>query len=107
MATPWDKMILYTALLVSFTRQIVNSEEKIHLPVTIGVTTHMVELFIVSAPSPYNCILGSPALDQLQAKVSTNNQAIKIPIGEEVQTNYRDKKSSTRILFCYHKGGRK
>lgn len=67
---------------------------------TIGDTAHMVKFLIVLALSPHNCILGGPALNQLQARVSTCDLSIEVPTGEEVHVIYGDKKSCPRMLFC-------
>lgn len=40
----------------------------------------MVKFLIMSAPLPYNCILGQPGLNQLQAKVFSCDQSIEVPI---------------------------
>lgn len=44
---------------------------------------------------------GRPALYQLQAKVSTSDLSMEVPMGEEVQMNYGDKKNCRGMLFCY------
>lgn len=65
-------------------------EIKISLPVSVGNTACIVEFLIVSAPSPYNCIMGCPALNQLHDKISTCNLAMEVLVGEEVQVIYGD-----------------
>lgn len=82
----WSKVLPYEAPLVGFTRQIMKPNGKITLPVSIGDIAHMVKFLIVVAPSPYNCIMGRPALIQLQAR------SMKVPIMEEVQMIYTDLK---------------
>lgn len=56
----WDRVLPYTTpWLIG---QTTKSEGKIILPVSINDTAHMVEFFIVSVSSSYNCIMGCSAL---------------------------------------------
>lgn len=60
----WDKVLWHVTHLVGFMGQTIKSDSKITLPDSIGDTIHMVELFIVYATSPYNCIMGRPITRQ-------------------------------------------
>lgn len=71
MDIPWDKVLPYTSPLVGFTSQTIKSDGKISLPIYVRDSARVIEFIIVFAPYPYNCIMGRPALNQLQAKVST------------------------------------
>lgn len=96
----WTKVVIaYIASLVGFIGQIMKSDRKICLLVIVGDTAHIVEFLIVSSSSPYNYILGHPALNQLQAKVSTCDLAMVIPNGEEVHVIYRDQKAAQECFF--------
>lgn len=61
----------------------------------------MVEFLIVYAPSPYNCILGQPALNQLQANVSTYDLSMEVPNSTDVQMIYGDQRACPRMLLYY------
>lgn len=49
---------------------------------------------------PYNCILGRPTLNQLQAKVSAYDLSMKVPSGTDVQMIYCDHKAAQEYYFA-------
>lgn len=68
MDIPWDKVSPYVTPLVRFTSITIKSEGKISFPVSIGETVHIVEFLIVSAPLPYNCILGQTGIESIMGQ---------------------------------------
>ncbi|KAK3038382.1 hypothetical protein RJ639_030282 [Escallonia herrerae] len=69
--------------LYGFSNHPVAAEGIIALPVTIGIppaqANFMLDFVVVKVPSAYNAILGRPALNQLQAVVSTYHLKMKFP----------------------------
>ncbi|KAK3026967.1 hypothetical protein RJ639_040819 [Escallonia herrerae] len=69
--------------LYGFSNHPVVAEGIIALPVAIGTppaqTNFMLDFVVVKVPSTYNAILGRPALNQLQAVVSTYHLKMKFP----------------------------
>lgn len=100
MGIPLDKVIPYVAYLVGFIPQTVTSEGKVTLPISVKDIGHMVEFLIISAPSPYNCILGRPSLNQFQANISTYELSIDISIGDEIYMIYDDRKTAKECYFA-------
>ncbi|KAK3003346.1 hypothetical protein RJ639_019863 [Escallonia herrerae] len=82
--------------LYGFSNHPVAAEGIITLPVAIGTppaqANFMLDFVVVKVPSAYNAILGRPALNRLQAVVSTYHLKMKFPtehgIGGERRPNY-------------------
>ncbi|KAI5648853.1 hypothetical protein M9H77_34858 [Catharanthus roseus] len=60
----------------------------------------MVEFLIVSTSSLYNCIMGGSSLNQFQAKISTCELSMDIPMGQEIYMIYGDKKKAQECYFA-------
>lgn len=85
MDIPWDKVIPYATPLVGFTGQTVKYDGKISLPISISDTSLIMEFLLISASSPYNCIMGRQVLNQLQAKVSSCDLSMEVPMGKKAK----------------------
>ncbi|KAK2998503.1 hypothetical protein RJ639_023274 [Escallonia herrerae] len=74
--------------LYGFFNHLVDVEEIIALPVTIGTppiqANLMLDFVVVKVPSAYNAILGRRTLNQLQAVVSTYHLKMKFPMENEI-----------------------
>jgi len=75
-----DQLVASPELLYSFTRNAVIPMGRIRLPVTVGYldrqATAMADFQIINCPSPYNVIMGKPAINDLNLVVSTRALAI-------------------------------
>ncbi|KAK3010023.1 hypothetical protein RJ639_010986 [Escallonia herrerae] len=83
MNIPTDRLRKMDTLLYGFSNHPVAAEGIIALPVAIGTppeqANFMLDFVVVKVPSAYNAILGRPALNQLQAVVSTYHLKMKFP----------------------------
>ncbi|KAK3036213.1 hypothetical protein RJ639_030369 [Escallonia herrerae] len=83
MNIPTDRLRKMDTPLYGFSNHPVAAEGIIALPVTIGTppaqANFMLDFVVVNVPSAYNAILGRPALNQLQAVVSTYHLKMKFP----------------------------
>ncbi|KAK3036388.1 hypothetical protein RJ639_032157 [Escallonia herrerae] len=81
---PTDSLRKMDSPLYGFSNHSVAVEGIIALPVTIGTpptqANLMLDFMVVKVPSTYNAILERPALNQLQAVVSTYHLKMKFPI---------------------------
>ncbi|KAK3003531.1 hypothetical protein RJ639_018380 [Escallonia herrerae] len=104
MNIPTDRLRKMEAPLYGFSNHPVAVEGIIALPVAIGTppaqANLMLDFVVVKVPSAYNAILGRPALNRLQAVVSTYHLKMKFPtehgIGEV-------KGDQTTARQCYNK----
>ncbi|KAK3020962.1 hypothetical protein RJ639_046326 [Escallonia herrerae] len=80
---PTDRLRKMEAPLYGFSNHPVATEGIIALPVAIGTpptqANLMLDFVVVKIPSAYNAILGRPALNRLQAIVSTYHLKMKFP----------------------------
>ncbi|KAK3029965.1 hypothetical protein RJ639_038770 [Escallonia herrerae] len=80
---PTDRLQKMDTPLYGFANHPVAAEGIIALPVAIGTpptqANFMLDFVVVKVPSAYNAILGRPALNQLQAVVSTYHLKMKFP----------------------------
>ncbi|KAK3022349.1 hypothetical protein RJ639_047054 [Escallonia herrerae] len=78
-----DRLRKMDTPLYGFSNHPVAAEGIIALPVAIGTppaqANFMLDFVVVKVPSAYNAILGRPALNQLQAVVSTYHLKMKFP----------------------------
>ncbi|KAK3007892.1 hypothetical protein RJ639_015233 [Escallonia herrerae] len=85
MNIPTDRLRKMDTPLYGFSNHPVAAEGIIALPVAIGTPSaqanFMLDFVVVKVPSAYNAILGRPALNQLQAVVSTYHLKMKFPMG--------------------------
>ncbi|CAL8132253.1 unnamed protein product [Prunus armeniaca] len=69
--------------LVSFSGDVVQPIESIHLPISIGAapqrTTVTTPFLIIDCPTAYNVILGRPAMAQMKVFISTHMLMLKFP----------------------------
>ncbi|KAK3012465.1 hypothetical protein RJ639_007976 [Escallonia herrerae] len=83
MNIPTDRLRKMDTPLYGFFNHPVAAEGIIALPVAIGTpptqANFMLDFVVVKVPSAYNAILGRPALNQLQAIVSTYHLKMKFP----------------------------
>ncbi|KAK3018771.1 hypothetical protein RJ639_003318 [Escallonia herrerae] len=83
MNIPTDRLRKMDTPLYGFSNHPVVAEGIIVLPVAIGTrpaqANFMLDFVVVKVPSAYNTILGRPALNQLQAVVSTYHLKMKFP----------------------------
>ncbi|KAK3012733.1 hypothetical protein RJ639_009566, partial [Escallonia herrerae] len=83
MNIPTDRLRKMDAPLYGFSNHLVAVECVIIFPVAIGTppmqANMMFDFVLVKVPSAYNTILGRPALNQLQAMVSTYHLKMKFP----------------------------
>ncbi|KAK3007885.1 hypothetical protein RJ639_013715 [Escallonia herrerae] len=83
MNIPTDSLRKMEAPLYGFSNHPVVAEGIIALPVAIGTppaqANLMLDFVVVKVPSTYNAILGRPALNRLQAVVSTYHLKMKFP----------------------------
>ncbi|KAK3010068.1 hypothetical protein RJ639_012640 [Escallonia herrerae] len=83
MNIPTDRLRKMDTPLYGFSNHPVSVEGIIALPVTIGTpqaqANFMLDFVVVKVPLAYNAILGRPALNQLQAVVSTYHLKMKFP----------------------------
>ncbi|KAK3023717.1 hypothetical protein RJ639_042727 [Escallonia herrerae] len=83
MNIPTDRLRKMEAPLYGFSNHPVATEGIIALPVAIGTpptqANLMLDFVVVKIPSAYNAILGRPALNRLQAIVSTYHLKMKFP----------------------------
>ncbi|KAK3038717.1 hypothetical protein RJ639_028324 [Escallonia herrerae] len=83
MNIPTDHLRKMDTPLYGFSNHPVAAEGIITLPVAIGTPSaqanFMLDFVVVKVPSAYNAILGRPALNQLQAVVSTYHLKMKFP----------------------------
>ncbi|KAK3018233.1 hypothetical protein RJ639_002767 [Escallonia herrerae] len=83
MNIPTDRLRKMDTPLYGFSNHPVTAECIIALPVAIGTppaqANFMLDFVVVKVPSAYNAILGRPALNQLQALVSTYHLKMKFP----------------------------
>ncbi|KAK3039603.1 hypothetical protein RJ639_029302 [Escallonia herrerae] len=83
MNIPTDRLRKMDTLLYGFSNHPVAVEGIIALPVVIGTppaqANFMLDFVVVKVPSAYNAILGRPALNRLQAVVSTYHLKMKFP----------------------------
>ncbi|KAK3037306.1 hypothetical protein RJ639_032068 [Escallonia herrerae] len=83
MNIPTDHLQKMDTPLYGFSNHPVAAEGIIALPVAIGTppaqANFMLDCVVVRVPSAYNAILGRPALNQLQAVVSTYHLKMKFP----------------------------
>ncbi|KAK3043551.1 hypothetical protein RJ639_002130 [Escallonia herrerae] len=83
MNIPTDRLRKMEAPLYGFSNHPVAAEGIIALPVAIGTppaqANLMLDFVVVKVPSAYNAILGRPALNRLQAVVSTYHLKLKFP----------------------------
>ncbi|KAK3009069.1 hypothetical protein RJ639_015084 [Escallonia herrerae] len=83
MNIPTDRLRKMDTPLYGFSNHPVAAEGIIALPVAIGTppaqANFMLDFVVVRVPSAYNAILGRPALNQLQAVVSTYHLKMKFP----------------------------
>ncbi|KAK3033968.1 hypothetical protein RJ639_034132 [Escallonia herrerae] len=83
MNIPTDRLRMIDTPLYGFSNHPVTAEGIIALPVAIGTpptqANFMLDFVVVRVPSAYNAILGRPALNQLQAVVSTYHLKMKFP----------------------------
>lgn len=95
----WSQATPYVAPLVGFVGQTIQPERKISFRVNVENTAYMVEFLIVSSPSPYNCILGWPALNQLPAKVATYDLSIEVSDGRVTFISYTEIKKKLKSVI--------
>ncbi|KAK3012116.1 hypothetical protein RJ639_010589 [Escallonia herrerae] len=83
MNIPTNRLQKMNAPLYGFSNHPVTVEGIIALPVAIGTppaqANFMLDFGVVKVPSAYNAIVGRPALNQLQAVVSTYHLKMKFP----------------------------
>ncbi|KAK3009884.1 hypothetical protein RJ639_011692 [Escallonia herrerae] len=83
MNIPTDRLRKMDTPLYGFSNHPVAAEGIITLPVAIGTppaqANFMLDFVVVKVPSAYNAILGRPALNRLQAVVSTYHLKMKFP----------------------------
>ncbi|KAK3037261.1 hypothetical protein RJ639_029673 [Escallonia herrerae] len=83
MNIPTDRLQKMDTPLYGFSNHPVVAEGIIALPVAIGTppaqANFILDFVVVKVPSAYNAILGRPALNQLQAVVSTYHLKMKFP----------------------------
>ncbi|KAK3002057.1 hypothetical protein RJ639_021347 [Escallonia herrerae] len=83
MNIPTDRLRKMDTPLYGFSNHPITAEGIIALPVAIGTppaqANFMLDFVLVKVPSAYNTILGQPALNQLQAVVSTYHLKMKFP----------------------------
>ncbi|KAK3037796.1 hypothetical protein RJ639_030715 [Escallonia herrerae] len=83
MNIPTDRLRKMDTPLYGFSNHPVAAEGIIALPVAIGTppaqANFMLDFVVVKVPSAYNAILGRPALNRLQAVVSTYHLKMKFP----------------------------
>ncbi|KAK3022628.1 hypothetical protein RJ639_046607 [Escallonia herrerae] len=83
MNIPTDRLRKMDTPLYGFSNHPVAAEGIIALPVAIGTppaqANFKLDFVVVKVPSAYNAILGRPALNQLQAVVSTYHLKMKFP----------------------------
>ncbi|KAK3033935.1 hypothetical protein RJ639_032367 [Escallonia herrerae] len=83
MNIPTDRLRKTDTPLYGFSNHPVAAEGIIALPVAIGTppaqANFILDFVVVKVPSAYNAILGRPALNQLQAVVSTYHLKMKFP----------------------------
>ncbi|KAK3032618.1 hypothetical protein RJ639_036578 [Escallonia herrerae] len=83
MNIPTDRLRKMDTPLYGFSNHPVTAEGIIALPVAIGTppaqANFMLDFVVVKVPSAYNAILGRPALNRLQAVVSTYHLKMKFP----------------------------
>ncbi|KAK3028441.1 hypothetical protein RJ639_039033 [Escallonia herrerae] len=83
MNIPTDRLRKMETPLYGFSKHPVAAEGIIALPVAIGTppaqANFMLDFVVVKVPSAYNAILGRPALNQLQAVLSTYHFKMKFP----------------------------
>ncbi|KAK3002492.1 hypothetical protein RJ639_022571 [Escallonia herrerae] len=83
MNIPTDRLRKMDTPLYGFSNHPVAAEGIIALPVAIGTppaqANFILDFVVVKVPSAYNAILGRPALNQLQAVVSTYHLKMKFP----------------------------
>ncbi|KAK2998129.1 hypothetical protein RJ639_025190 [Escallonia herrerae] len=88
--------------LYGFSNHPIAAEGIIALPVAIGTppaqTNFMLDFVVVKVPSAYNVILGRPALNQLQAVVSTYHLKMKFPTKHGIREVKGDQ---TTTRQCY------
>ncbi|KAK3014108.1 hypothetical protein RJ639_010287 [Escallonia herrerae] len=84
MNIPTNRLRKMDTPLYGFSNHPVAAEGIIALPVAIGTppaqANFMLDFVVVKVPSAYNAILGRPALNQLQAVVSTYHLKMNFPI---------------------------
>ncbi|KAK3020185.1 hypothetical protein RJ639_047129 [Escallonia herrerae] len=88
MNIPTDRLRKMDTPLYGFSNHPVTAEGIIALPVAIGTppaqANFILDFVVVKVPLAYNAILGRPALNQLQAVVSTYHLKMKFPTEHEI-----------------------
>ncbi|KAK3010861.1 hypothetical protein RJ639_012967 [Escallonia herrerae] len=91
MNIPTDRLRKMDTPLYGFFNHPVTAEGIIALPFAIGTppaqANFMLDFVVVKVPSAYNAILGRPALNQLQAVVSTYHLKMKFPTEHGIGEN--------------------
>ncbi|GJX98926.1 reverse transcriptase domain-containing protein [Tanacetum coccineum] len=91
-------MVLATAPLSGFSREIIRPMGQILLPIKIGDAEHSTSIWmnfmVVRSPSPYNGIIGRPGVRKIQAVPSTAYGILKFPVLGGVLTLW-----SSRIII--------
>ncbi|KAK3001122.1 hypothetical protein RJ639_022192 [Escallonia herrerae] len=102
MNIPTDSLRKMDSPLYGFSNHSVTVEGIIALPVAIGTpptqANLMLDFLVVKVPSAYNAILGRPALNQLQAVVSTYHLKMKFPTENRIREVKGDQ---TTARQCY------
>ncbi|KAK3016570.1 hypothetical protein RJ639_007070 [Escallonia herrerae] len=87
--------------LYGFSNQPVTVEGIIALPIAIGTpltqANFILDFVVVKVPSAYNGILGRPAVNRLQAVVSTYHLKMKFPMEHEIGEVKGDQTTALRI----------
>ncbi|KAK3035374.1 hypothetical protein RJ639_033658 [Escallonia herrerae] len=104
MNIPTDRLRKMEAPLYGFSNHPVAVEGIIALPVAIGTppaqANLMLDFVVVKVPSAYNAILGRPALNRLQAVVSTYHLKMKFPTEHGIGEVKGDQNTARQ---CYNK----
>lgn len=88
--------------VIGFSGEVLRSVEEVTFPVSLGdrpvVAAGSVKFLVMDVRSPFNMILGRPALNMFQAVVSTYHGKIKFPVNELVGEVRGDKPGIGRAL---------